>query len=255
MSCADLKTLINNTLLHYIVNKETIELDDFIKIINEMNFETIGKKWSSKEVSLEVLAHEMGHAIVEFELTKKWPNISALRFGDTMGHVETDDDFEDEIEEIEESLTAIEEGKIRTYKDVLNDVVICLGGLCGEEVFLHQKSLGSIADLSTIRHLMGRLFDNLVYGTKYCEIYYNGRAPERFNISQFKKVQQVVNKAKHKATRIIKKNRTLCLYLIDEVHKNGDVMSSRELDDRYSKYLSNKEEVIRKYKNKKVKEL
>ena len=40
MSGADLKTLINNTLLEYITYKDTIEIDDFIKIIQEMNFET-----------------------------------------------------------------------------------------------------------------------------------------------------------------------------------------------------------------------
>ena len=112
MSCADLKTLINNTLLNYIVDKETIVLDDFIKIINEMNFETLGKKWSSKVMSLEVLSHEVGHAIIEYKLTGKWPNISALRYGDMAGHVETCEDFEEELEYEDESyegLNAIEE--------------------------------------------------------------------------------------------------------------------------------------------------
>ena len=255
MSCADLKTLINNTLLHYIVEKETIELDDFIKIINEMNFETIGKKWSSKEVSLEVLAHEMGHAIVEFELTKKWPNISALRFGDTMGHVETCDDFEDEELEEDESLNVIEEGHIRNYKDFLNDAVICVGGLCAEKIFLNQKSLGSIADLCTVRHIYGRLCDNLVYGAKYSEVYFNGRVPESFYNRVYRKVRSEVIKNIHKANRIIKKNKALCLYLIDEVHKNGDVMSSRELDDKYAYYLEHKKEITTKYKNLKVRAL
>ena len=115
MSCADLKTLINNTLIYYINRKQFLELEDFIKIINEMNFETIGKKWTSKESAIDVLTHEVGHAVVEFKLTGKWPNVSAIRYGDTYGFAETVADLAQEsddlvpVEEEAPNLNVIEE--------------------------------------------------------------------------------------------------------------------------------------------------
>ena len=99
MSGADLKTLINNTLIEYIANKSEIELNDFIKIINEMNFETIGKKWKDAKSALEVLAHEVGHLIVDWEIRgrKSWGNISALKYGNTAGHTTRGLDIDEEM--------------------------------------------------------------------------------------------------------------------------------------------------------------
>ncbi len=254
MSCADLKTLINNTLLHYIVDKDKIVLDDFLRIINEMNFETIGKKWSSKDTSIEVLSHEVGHAIIEFKLTGKWPNISALRYGDTAGHVETCDDF-DEIEDEEDDLNALEEKGMKTYKDWLDDIVISLGGMAGEKVFLNQKSLGILSDISHVRHVLSRLYDNLIFGVNYSDIYFNDRAPEKHKMRVFNKSKRMVNNAIKKATKIIKQNKTLCIYLIDSIHNNNDVMSGREVTDVYNYYLEHKKEIDAKYKNLSVTDL
>lgn len=259
MSCADLKTLINNTLLHYIVSKEKIVLDDFLKIINEMNFETLGKKWSSKVMSLEVLSHEVGHAIVEFKLTGKWPNISALRYGDVAGHVETCDDFEIEDNEPfledDDDLNSIEEGNVNTAEDWLNEIVICCGGLCGEKIFLHKKSLGILGDLNSIRRIFVRLYENLVFGVDYTDVYFNDRAPASHQQKVFRHEKKMLKRAIRKANRIVKQNECLCKYLIDCIHKNNDVMSGKEVTSAYKDYMANRKELDKKYKKLQVSEL
>jgi len=255
MSCADLKTLINNTLLHYVVDKETIEIDDFIKIINEMNFETIGKKWASKDTSLEVLSHEVGHAIVEFNLTGKWPNISALRYGDTNGHVETTDDFLEDEDMDEDDLNAIEENNAVTSKVMFDRITIALGGYAGEKVLLKQDSIGIYSDLAQVRRCFNVLTDCCAFGTKYSEVYFPNRAPEYFINKLFKKLQRVFQQHIKKAIKIIKHNKELCIYLVEQVHLNNDVMSANELTKCYNAFIQNKKEMIKKYKHLKVKDL
>ena len=46
---------------------------------------------------------------------------------------------------------------------------------------------------------------------------------------------------------MVNKNKLLCLYLVDEIHSNNDVLSGEEINKRYKYYLENKTELDRKY--------
>lgn len=250
MSGADLKTLINNTLLEYIVSKERVELNDFIKIIQEMNFETIGKKWNNDANALEVLAHEVGHALISYELTGSCGTVSALRYGDTAGSTDISDDYyEDEFEPGCES----SEDRMRNYDDIMKDITITLGGMVGERIYLNQKSTGVSGDMSSIYYSFETLIRNCCFGFDYSKSY----APTGTDLIYrrvYKKCNHIIKKQYRKAYKILKNDKVLGLYLIDEIHKADDVLSNNELMKRIKLFKEDK--AIRdKYSKLKFKDL
>ena len=252
MSGADLKTLINNTLLEYIVEKDSIVLDDFIKIIHEMNFETIGKKWNNDENALEVLAHEIGHAIVSYKLTNKCGTVSALRYGDSAGSTDLCDEYYDEEEFETEDCPS--ERKITNVNDIYNDIKISLGGRAGEKVYLNQSSTGLNSDLGKISSDLDYMFDNVVFGFKYTRSWYHEGINDRYYTLVRRKSLRLIKKCDREVRRIVRKNKILGLYLIDEIHKHNDVLSNSELIKRIKLFEEDKT-LQNKYKKLKFKDL
>ena len=254
MSGADLKTLINNTLLEYITIKETIVLDDFIKVINEMNFETIGKKWTDRKANLTILAHEVGHSIVSGILKGKWGTISALSYGNIGGVTCFDED--DELTYPEEcnadcSEPLCSKGVLR-INDVLDDIAISLGGYLGEKILLGYVTTGPVGDLEsitdTVEFLMKCGYPNF-FRQKNC--YYSENTKDKVN----KISKKIFNKQYRRVYNIIKRHKSLGLYLIEEVHNNSDVLSQEAIQEKVKEFMSNKKKYNNKYKNKKAEEL
>ena len=254
MSGADLKTLINNTLLEYITKKDKLELDDFIKIINEMNFETIGKQWASDKVALETLAHEIGHEVILFKLTGTWNNINALKYGDFGGCV-TYTTNEDELPFEEEPLNEIEEKDDFTYQTVLDEVCGDLGGMAGEKVLLNEKSLGLSGDFHNIRRRLSLLNNNACFGFEIADAFYDDSIPPNIRLKQFNYYKRIVKHQYRRAIRIVKSNKILCLYLIDEIHKNNDILAGEQVKEKYKYFLTHKKELVKKYRKLKVGDL
>ena len=255
MSGADLKTLINNTLLEYIVDKDTIVLDDFIKVIHEMNFETIGKKWNNDENALEVLAHEVGHALISYELTGRCGTISALRYGNLAGSTDLSDEYDEEFEEeCIETEPGCSEKRMQNTKDITNDIMIAMGGKAGEKIYLNQESTGLYGDLNTISESLDSLFDNAVFGFKYCRGWYHEGVRDKYYTQVHKKSLKLVEKYYKQAFKIVKKYKDLGLYLIDEIHKNNDVLSNFEIMKRINLFKEDKE-LRNKYHKLKYKDL
>lgn len=253
MSGADLKTLINNTLLEYIVDRDEIDIDDFIKIINEMNFETIGKKWNNDENALEVLAHEVGHALVAYELTGTCGTVSAIRYGNTAGVTDLSDEVEDDDEEFEIELESSEK-RLRNCHDLMSDILISLGGMAGEKIYLNLESTGVCSDLNSVSNAFDTLFDNGVFGFKYSRAWYHDGCPDTYYKECFKKGLKLTKKFYKKSFSIVKKHKVLGLYLIDEIHKSNDVLSNSEMIKRIK--LFNSDKALRnKYKKMKYTDL
>ena len=253
MSGADLKTLINNTLLYYITIKDTIELDDFIKIINEMNFETIGKKWSSKRVSIETLIHEVGHALVEYKLTNKWPNVSAIKYGDFYGFAET---VSDECLEEPESLNAVEEEDDMTADKLVNQILIAFAGKASEEVFLNKISVGVAGDFCNIRDSYDILDRIGYFGVSKCDALSPFRRSDDMSKTKIKKSLRFLTKKYKQTLKIIKHNKELCLFLVAKIHEDyNDTISSGQLTAIYKQFVSNEKELKEKYHNLKITDL
>lgn len=246
MSGADIKTLINNTLLEYITTKDKLELDDFIKIINEMHFETIGKKWKSNKRALEVLAHEVGHSLVACALIGTCGTVSAIKYGDVAGATTLDDlDLYDEDDQMSIDLT---------YNDIINNIMISLGGKAGEEVFLKQLSVGLAGDFRAIKDYIWVLTANACFGFDKASSYRATGNDDKTSAKYNKFTCKFISKLYKKVLRIVKKNKVLGLYLIDEVHKNNDVLSETEIVKRIELFNKDKS-LYKKYKKLSVEDL
>jgi cell division protease FtsH len=255
MSGADLKTLINNTLLEYVTKKEHIELDDFVKIINEMNFETIGKKWASDKVALETLAHEIGHELVNYYLNGNWGSVSAIRYGDTGGYTEEGGPEYESVDDEDNDLNKLEEEHSLDYDKIIDDISISLGGMAAEKVLLNQKSLGNSADLHDCRMKLNFLLDRVGFGFKISDIYFSDSNPESLRRKQHKYLGKIMAKQYKKAYKIIKRNKILALYLIKEIHINEDSLSGIEIKNRYDYFIQHKKEIKNQFKGLKVVDL
>lgn len=244
MSGADIKTLINNTLVEYITVKNKLEDDDFIKVINEMHFETIGKKWNTPDKVLSVLVHEVGHSVVSGVLTGNFGEISAIKYGDIGGSTcfETPcteyDDIEKEHQEIQQ---------------VINSIVISFGGMASEKIVLKESSMGISGDFFQIDDMLRYLMDASYFGFKYSGNIF--RLTDKSNEARRKLSVKLAKKYYRKACNIIKNNIHLIYYLIQEVHKNNDVLSSTAVQSRIDYFNEHKKELIHKYKNYNIKEL
>ena len=251
MSGADLKTLINNMLLEYVTVKERIVLDDFIKIINEMHFETIGKQWKSSKGALNVLAHEIGHALVSYKLTGSFGTVSAIKYGDIHGATSLEPVSEDCTEDEDDFFDSHRldyEGEL-TVSKLFENTYISLGGKAGEEVYLHQISTGVYGDFSNVQDNLDTLSNLGVFGMYY------SRSTDTFGASEYwrevhhRLITRKFKKYYRKTLRIVKKYKTLGLFLIDEIHKNNDVMSAESLKVLGEFYKEHKKEVDKKYKH------
>ena len=243
MSGADIKTLINNTLVEYITTKKTLVDDDFIKVINEMHFETIGKKWNTPDKILSVLVHEVGHSIVGGALTGNYGEISAIRYGDIGGSTCFDDCLYDDVEEDEDDI----ERENQNMEAIIDSIIISFGGMASEKVLLNEKSIGVCSDFNGVSNRLSFLFDNGCYGFKYSFDILRGT--EQTSKLRRNKGNHLCNKFLKEACKIIKKNRALAIHLINEVHKNDDAMSSNKVKRSVQYFFEHKKELTKKYKN------
>ena len=252
LSGADLKTLINNTLVEYITVKKHIEDKDFIKIINEMHFETIGKKWENVKIAKKILAHEVGHSIVSGVLTGDYGTVSAVRYGDVQGNTSLGEDVpwdDDEDKERAEEYT----NSGTTVTKVLNEIRVGFGGMAGEEVLLHEKSLGVLGgDADSIQGAISFIFDSGVYGFKYTNAFGPYGKTDKFLNTMSKAVKRKLNQLYRETKRIIRKYKYFAFYLIEEIHKNNDVLSAAEIKIRADFYKANKKLVDKEYRKYKI---
>lgn len=255
MSGADLKTLINNTLVEYITVKKHIEDKDFLKIINEMHFETIGKQWESPKMVKRILAHEIGHSIVGGVLTKDYGTVSAVKYGDVQGStVFTGEDemWEEPVDDDELADSHFNKGD--TYKTIINDIIVSFGGMAGERVLLKEKSIGVLGgDADRIGENLSFLISSGVFGLKYS----NDFGPHGTNTDKYREYARrfglkLLNKYFKKACKIIRQNRYLAYYLIEEIHKNNDVLTADEVKIRVEFYKANKKKVDKQFKHYKI---
>lgn len=244
MSGADIKTLINNALIEYIDRKEFVEVDDFTKLVNEMNFETIGKKWKSSKNLKKILAHEVGHSLVSWVLDKNHGSISAIRYGDTAGFTS----FSDKIEETKDEFGDDELRFTLTKRDALKQFCIGLGGMAGELVYYGIYDNGVCGDVEQLRGLHKSLYEIGVFGINYMT-YRFADDSEELKIIEEKHYLKLMEKALKKAIRIVSKYKYLGRYIIDLAIEHDDALTVKQLDDAIEHYLSHKQEIISKYKH------
>ncbi|MCQ2772479.1 MAG: AAA family ATPase [Bacilli bacterium] len=138
-SGADIKTLINETLIECIASEnENVTIDDFEKMIPVIRFQDI--KRSTKTTPDYLTIHESGHFIVNYALTGKIGSLTVEQYGNVRGaHVNEFD--EDEEEQVEENNCLVSSLK--------KEMAVLLGGNVAEKMFLNGDcSTGASNDIA-----------------------------------------------------------------------------------------------------------
>ncbi len=135
---ADIKSLINASLIEAVRYKETLTLKHVMRVIPTIRFGEIKKQRLAK-VSDAVCFHEIGHFLAQFALTGQIASISVEQYGAVAGHVSLDSDY---------GLLANPKLDERSADEILDSIVVDLGGIAGEEVFLGKRYCGSKGDIS-----------------------------------------------------------------------------------------------------------
>lgn len=154
-SGADIKTLINNAIMAGVAHKQArLTSDDIEEGIPEIRFKDI-KKNRSSGISESTLYHEIGHALVAYRLKGVIGDISCERYGSVGGSVS-----------FNEEPTSLPADNLPA-KERLKDVVVALGGLAGESVFLHDNFCDSGSDLLEARTTLALLMASGYFGFDY----------------------------------------------------------------------------------------
>lgn len=154
---ADIKSLVNSSLIEAVRKKETISLETIVSVIPTIRFGEI-KKQSKNGPTDAVCYHEIGHFLAQFELTNEIGSISVESYGAVAGRMEIDDEFDNPFKPKKDS---------RSAEEILASIAVCLGGMAGEEVFLGKRYCGSSSDISNAVELINIVISNGCLGFEY----------------------------------------------------------------------------------------
>ena len=157
-SGADIKSLINASLIEAVRKNEPLSLAIINAVIPTIRFGEI-KKTNKKGPADYVCYHEIGHFLAQYGLTGEISSISVERYGAIKGHVALDSD--DLLE------TFRPKKDDRSADEILDSITVDLGGMAGEEIFVGKRFCGSSSDLSSaVEKIMG-VFTSGAIGFEY----------------------------------------------------------------------------------------
>ena len=247
-SGADIKTLINNALIESKSLKRPIEMDDFAKLIDEMEFEDIGRRWKSKAAIQKVLVHEAGHAVVRWALTGEASSISGIAYAGSAGHTSFDFDFEDLEDDFDELLAASEEKRSNVSKKDMADMVACLfGGIAAEKELYGGYDSGGISDISSAVRAFQKMCDYWFYSSDLIDA-----DPERVKCESvckkyFRVRGRLFRREMRRARASVRKHRALICKLVDEAIANDDSLSAEQVKEIARDYSLYRLEAKREY--------
>jgi cell division protease FtsH len=154
---ADIKSLINASIIESVRKREEVSLKTIASVIPTIRFGEI-KKTVKGGPSDSVCYHEIGHFLTQYGLNGKIASISVEQYGDVAGHVAFEDDF---------PLPFSPKKDDRCAEEILNSVIVSLGGIAGEEVFLGKRYCGSRSDLSDAIDSIYKVLANGCLGFEY----------------------------------------------------------------------------------------
>lgn len=216
---ADIKTLVNETLLDLVSSgKKEATISDFDDQIQSIRFADL--KHPDQEADKSTIYHELGHAVLTYELTKKAPSVCVERIGKALGFT------------VHESTLDI----LKLSKSqILDQISIALGGMAAEEVFVGETSTGSSNDVEKANDLCDLMAKSGMFGFD-CLVFeqprYSYREPkvseERMAKIEAKKAE-TLTKAYFRAKILLKDESKLVECLFKELQANKK-LSSEELE-------------------------
>lgn len=223
-SCADLKTLINETLLNVISNDKTnASTKDFIDSIPMISFKGIKNFNTHEKPSDRVCYHELGHFICEYVLNGNIATISTEQIGGVSGHIRREFFIERD--------TPI---SIQTFEELKNSAIVCVAGYQAEKIFMGDTSTGCYNDFDkfdkTIQLMAwsGMLGPEYLFNTKKENLppeemmsnEFINTGSEDIRVTCFKEYIEIANS-------IINENKALIEYLFRELKDNRKLESEQ----------------------------
>ena len=232
-SCADLKTLINETLLNVIsIGKSIATTKDFIDTIPTISFKGINKSYNTLEKpSDRVCYHELGHFICEYVLNGNVSTISTEQIGGISGHIRR------------EFMGSDAPQSVQSYSELKNNAIVCIAGYQAEKIFMGETSTGCYDDFckfdKTIQLMAwsGMLGADYLFDTRKEYLPFEEMVDSSFitnnsedvRVTCFKEYIEIAN-------TIINDNKSLIEYLFKELKDNRKLESEQvsELVDKFN---------------------
>ncbi len=230
MSGADLKTLVNETLLEMVSSgKEKSLTKDFLRQIPLISLKGIRKK--SIENQDYVIYHELGHLILEYKLNNNYSSISIERIGNIQGY----------ISPVERKMA---DRKVFSSKTLRNKCIVALGGYAAERIFLNETYDGVSSDFQKFSYLSERMAQSGMFGVDYIFGLSGGRTIREDRRDTSEKIENIQKEFFHEcldiANEIIAENRDLIDFMFNKIKEfktldSGEVEGFiKEFNDKHS---------------------
>lgn len=223
---ADIKTLVNETMLACIYQKTQPTDDLFIQHIHRIEEKDINRAQCIRNLSL-LACHDIGHMIVSHTLLKQYDDISLEYESEKSGNTSIaslfstndydDDDDDDNDTDCSNSFDSLQ---------VLTDkVCVLLGGGAAEEVMLGEKYMTSASDLEKAVKIIDAAFQSGLMGFEYTNhnTYYYVEVSQRLLSKMENKRVEILNQQYQRAKEILTSNREKFMKL------HGALIQKKEL--------------------------
>ena len=234
-SGADIKSLINASLIEALSKDEPLTMPIISSVIPTILFGEI-KKISKTGPSECVAYHEIGHFLAQYALNGEIGSILIESYGDSAGRMVLEDSFGRPL-------------RLRyaaSADEVLDEVAVDLGGIAGEEVFLHKRFLSGKSDIQKAITRIYRVLCSGALGFEYLPSFMVERRPQsefgtdeldneasKGKISQ--KVIDILNEKLAKAIEYVKGKQELGRIIYDALMAK-ECLSKEELTEIVKEY-------------------
>ena len=241
---ADIKSLINAAIIESVRKKESMSLHTIVALIPTIRFGEI-KKANKGGPTDSVCYHEIGHFLAQYALSGKIASISVEQYGNVAGHVSLEEDF---------PIPFAPKKDDRSAEEILDSVIVSLGGMAGEEVFLGKRYCGSRSDLSNAIESIYQVLANGALGFEYLPSF----DVDRFSASRgiraslpndsssemrSQKFVQILNEKLEAAKRFVSKWESLGRTIFP-ILKDKESLSSEELTIIINDYRKERQDEI-----------
>ena len=215
---ADIKTLVNETMLQCIY-KKTVPTDDlFLQHIHRIEEKDINREQCNRDLTL-LACHDIGHMIVSHTLLKQYDDISleyeSCKNGNTsIASLFSASDYVDDEDDDDDTDYG---NSFDSLQMLLNKVCVLLGGGAAEEVLLGDKYMTNYNDLEKAVKLIDAAFQNGLMGFEYTnhDTYYFVEVSQRL-LSQIEiKRVEVLTEQYQRAKDIVTKNQEKLMRIRD----------------------------------------
>lgn len=214
---ADIKTLVNETMLECIYKKTPPTDDLFMQHIHRIEEKDINREQCNRDLAL-LACHDIGHMIVSHALLKQYDDISLEYESDKSGNTsivslfsanDYDDDDDDDDTDYSNSFDSL--------KVLLDKICVLLGGSAAEEVLLGEKYMTSYNDIEKAVKLIDVAFQNGLMGFEYTNhnTYYYVEVSQRLLSKMVNKRVEILTEQYQRAKDIVTKNQEKLMRIQD----------------------------------------